>query len=156
MIGVAEVADIRVSHTERRGIWCRSEGMIIKRLFTALAVLALGSALAACSSFAGFVADHWPHVAGGMPNDVPPRPGQPGYDEFIAHRQPNSDAANPAGSDATGQATPSGVQPAPPVVQAPPSGVQAARPAVQAAPASGNQPANRADRDAAAAQGGLY
>jgi len=28
-----------------------------------------------------------------MPDDVPPRPGAPGYEEFIAHKQPAPDAA---------------------------------------------------------------
>ena len=27
-----------------------------------------------------------------MPDDVPPRPGAPGYDEFIAHKQDAKDA----------------------------------------------------------------
>ena len=47
--------------------------------------------------FSAYVADHWPHWAGGMPGDVPPRPGAPGYDEFIAHGQADQDAAAAAG-----------------------------------------------------------
>jgi hypothetical protein len=41
------------------------------------------------------MADHWPHWAGGMPADAPPRPGAPGYDEFIAHGQQGANAATP-------------------------------------------------------------
>jgi hypothetical protein len=44
-------------------------------------------ALASCTPFANYVSDKWPTWAGGMPKDVPPRPGEPGYEEFIAHRQ---------------------------------------------------------------------
>jgi hypothetical protein len=72
--------------------------MIVKRFITAAVVLGLGWGLGACAGegqFSGYVADHWPHWAGGMPNDVPPRPGAPGYDEFIAHGQSGQDAATP-------------------------------------------------------------
>src|SRR5579863_1101181 len=67
-----------------------------KRLLAATFVLCLGLGLGSCTSVSGFVSDHWPHWAGGMPADVPPRPGAPGYDEFIAHSQANKDAAAPA------------------------------------------------------------
>ena len=67
-----------------------------RRLLAATALLGLGLALGSCSSVAGSVADHWPYWAGGMPNDVPPRPGAPGYDEFIAHGQAKHDATTPA------------------------------------------------------------
>jgi hypothetical protein len=62
------------------------------RFLAAAMVLGLGLALGSCGSF---VADHWPHWAGGLPNDAPPRPGAPGYEEFIAHRPANKDAATP-------------------------------------------------------------
>jgi hypothetical protein len=71
--------------------------MIAKRFVAAATVLCLGLALGSCS--AGSIADHWPRWAGGMPPDVPPRPGAPGYDEFIAHGQANKDAATPALAD---------------------------------------------------------
>ena len=58
-----------------------------KRLFTLTAALCVCLTLGACSSFSGFVSDTWPTWAGGMPKDVPPRPGAPGYEEFIAHQQ---------------------------------------------------------------------
>lgn len=56
-------------------------------------VLCLGAGLGSCG---GFVSDHWPHWAGGEPNDLPPRPGAPGYEEFIAHKpKPDPSAATP-------------------------------------------------------------
>ena len=74
--------------------------MIVKRLIAAAIVLCLGSALGSCggaseNGFSSFVADHWPHWAGGMPADVPPRPGEPGYAEFIAHGQADQNATQP-------------------------------------------------------------
>jgi len=57
------------------------------------ALLGVCLVLGGCSSFAGFVSDSWPTWAGGMPRDVPPRPGAPGYEEFIAHQQQRQDAA---------------------------------------------------------------
>src|SRR5713101_5086860 len=66
--------------------------MIPKRLFKTAILLGLGLNLASCG---GFVADHWPHWAGGMPADVPPRPGAPGYADFIAHGQAKPEQANP-------------------------------------------------------------
>src|SRR5579872_3728381 len=74
--------------------------MTAARSLAVAAVLGLGLALGACSPFAGLVADHWPRWAGGMPDDVPPRPGAPGYDEFIAHGQANKQIATPPGPDA--------------------------------------------------------
>jgi hypothetical protein len=66
--------------------------MIPKRLFKTAILLGLGLNLASCG---GFVADHWPHWAGGMPADVPPRPGAPGYADFIAHGQAKPEQAKP-------------------------------------------------------------
>jgi hypothetical protein len=58
------------------------------RHFVGAAVaLCFGLTLGACSPFAGYVSDNWPHWAGGEPTGLPPRPGKPGYDEFIAHGQ---------------------------------------------------------------------
>lgn len=80
--------------------------------FRRLAVLLVccSPLLASCgttneSGFSAFVADHWPHWAGGMPEDVPPRPGEPGYNHFIAHgetsapTQPSAAAAPAAGPE---------------------------------------------------------
>jgi hypothetical protein len=109
--------------------------MIAKRLTAAAAVLCLGLALGSCS--AGYVADHWPRWAGGMPSDVPPRPGAPGYDEFVAHGQANKDAAAPAAADNKTNALPQRVPP-----QVTP---------VAAAPQGGRAPDN-----SPTVQGGLY
>ncbi len=80
--------------------------MIVKRLVAAGALLWLGAMLGSCSPFGGYVADRWPHWAGGLPPDAPPRPGAPGYDEFIAHGEPAPNTTPPA----TGTATAAGVE----------------------------------------------
>jgi hypothetical protein len=102
--------------------------MTVKRLSAVLIALCLGCTVGACSPMASFASDHWPHWAGGLPQGVPPRPGAPGYDEYIAHQQ-----ANPA--------------PAKPATAASPPVAQAASTAPAAEP-----PAD----DAAAVAGGLY
>jgi hypothetical protein len=68
--------------------------MIVKYLRAAVPVLCLGLMLASC---ANFVADHWPHFAGGEPNGLPPRPGQPGYQQFITHGQPDQNTGSVSG-----------------------------------------------------------
>ncbi len=82
-----------------------AHGMTVKRysgwVFRVAAVLGLSCALAGCG---GYVADHWPRWAGGMPDDVPPRPGAPGYDQFITHGLPDQTPANPP-ADTAGTAT---------------------------------------------------
>jgi hypothetical protein len=79
--------------------------MIVKRLIAAGIVLWLGVSLASCGpSFGGYFADRLPHWAGGLPPDAPPRPGTPGYDEFIAHGEPASNTATPASAATTGAA----------------------------------------------------
>jgi hypothetical protein len=81
--------------------------MITKRLGTVGALLCLAALLGACSPFAGFVADHVPHWAGGLPPDAPPRPGAPGYDDFIAHGEPPvQNTGAPESGLAPGAATP--------------------------------------------------
>src|SRR5271167_4342785 len=86
---------------------------IAKSIVAPMAVLCLGLMLGSCSSFSGYVADHWPRWAGGMPDDVPPRPGAPGYEEFIAHQPAKSDATTPAAAaeKTDAQAAPSGNRP---------------------------------------------
>jgi hypothetical protein len=64
--------------------------MSFRRLAAAALALGIALAMGACSNT---VADMWPHWAGGEPAGLPPRPGQPGYEEFIAHGQPNENAA---------------------------------------------------------------
>jgi hypothetical protein len=93
--------------------------MIVKRLLAASIVLSLGMMLSACG---GYVADHWPHWAGGLPSDAPPRPGSAGYEQFIAHGQPAQNAAAPADGATTGAATGTTSSPA---VSAPASAPQA-------------------------------
>src|ERR1700749_2553071 len=68
---------------------------LTRRRLALPALLGVFLALGGCSSFSGFVADTWPTWAGGMPKDVPPRPGAPGYEEFLAHQQ-RQDAAGGA------------------------------------------------------------
>src|SRR5215813_1921737 len=89
-----------------RGRAVRREGPVFgaavrmsKSVMLAAAVLCLGLTLGSCSSFSGYVADHWPRWAGGMPDDVPPRPGAPGYEEFVAHGQPGNVAAKAVAAD---------------------------------------------------------
>ena len=65
---------------------------MIQRFFAPTLGLLIGLALGSCAPFAATVSDHWPTWAGGMPKDVPPRPGAPGYDEFLRHQQ-GKDAA---------------------------------------------------------------
>jgi len=59
-------------------------------------LLRLGAALlpgllsASCSSVGAFIGDNLPAWAGGLPPGTPPRPGTPGYDEYlksIGHQQ---------------------------------------------------------------------
>jgi hypothetical protein len=84
-----------------------------KRILAPAVVLCLGLGLGSCTSAPGFIADHWPHWAGGLPADAPPRPGAPGYDEFIAHQSAKKDAAAPpAAAGKTGtSAAPAGYRP---------------------------------------------
>ena len=102
--------------------------MMVKRLSVALMGLGLGLALGSCGPVAGFTADHWPHWAGGMPDGIPPRPGTPGYDDYVAHRQAETAPAKPAAASATANAP--------------------------AAPAAAVEP--QSDDDRPVARGGLY
>jgi pyruvate/2-oxoglutarate dehydrogenase complex dihydrolipoamide acyltransferase (E2) component len=122
----------------------RAAFMAPKRLITAATLLGLGLNLAGCG---GFVADHWPHWAGGMPADVPPRPGTPGYEEFIAHGQSNPEPKQEP--TATAAAVQSAAQQAP-VAPAP------ATPAPPAAPVRAAAPGNDASQDSGVVKGGLY
>jgi hypothetical protein len=74
---------------------------IMRRPGAASVLLCLAAMLGACSPFAGYVADHVPHWAGGLPPDAPPRPGAPGYDDFIAHGQPQPATAPAPATDAS-------------------------------------------------------
>jgi hypothetical protein len=121
--------------------------MIPKRLFTAAIVLGIGLNLASCG---GFVADHWPHWAGGLPADAPPRPGTPGYAEFVSHGQAKPEVANtatpqPPVAAAAAANTPAPATPAAvPVRQAP------------AAPTGATPPNDDVPEDSSVVKGGLY
>jgi hypothetical protein len=84
--------------------------MIVKRLVAAGALLWLGAMLGSCSPIGGYVADRWPHWAGGLPPDAPPRPGAPGYDEFITHGGSAPNTTTPDTGAATGAAPAAGVE----------------------------------------------
>jgi hypothetical protein len=117
--------------------------MAPRRLITAATLLGFGLNLAGCG---GFVADHWPHWAGGLPADVPPRPGTPGYADFVAHGQSKPDPKQePA---ATASSVQSGAQ------QAPVAPVSAAP--APAAPIRGSAPGDDGLQDSSVVNGGLY
>ena len=78
--------------------------MMVKRLCAALMGLGLGLLLGSCGPVAGFTADHWPHWAGGLPAGTPPRPGTPGYADYVAHRQAESEPPKPAAANASANA----------------------------------------------------
>jgi len=132
--------------TEGRNKTSRSLRVDSGRLLTAIfrrnapvsAVVLLGLSgvlLGSCSSFSGYVSDHWPTWAGGMPKDIPPRPGAPGYDEFLA-RQKGQNAVTSPPAEANTQPT---------FVVGPPSKVTGRAPPV-------NQPTD----NSGVVQGGLY
>lgn len=82
----------------------------MQRIFAPTLGLLIGLALGACAPFAATVSDHWPTWAGGMPKDVPPRPGSPGYDEFLIHQQGKDVTPTAAaGGNTNTQAVPSGI-----------------------------------------------
>ena len=110
--------------------------MIVQRLCLVLLMLSLGPALGSCSGVAGLASDIWPHWAGGEPADIPPRPGKPGYDDYIAHQQGTPPPAKPAEA----------AQPAVAAAAAP------AAPAPAAEPAAGPP----AEENATVRRGGLY
>jgi hypothetical protein len=122
--------------------------MTVQRLVAALLACVLGSTLGACVAASDFVADSWPHFAGGEPNDLPPRPGSPGYAAFIAHGQAVKNAQTPPG----------GVTPQFAARQPAGGGQQA--PAGTTATAPAQDPASRAPTpnvpDQNVGQGGLY
>ncbi|HTZ00889.1 MAG TPA: hypothetical protein VMC05_01045 [Xanthobacteraceae bacterium] len=142
-------------------------------------------ALASCAgtsnedAFSAYVADHWPHWAGGLPSDVPPRPGAPGYRQFIAHGQADQDQLPPPAGGAglaaapvfetapaaSGQparaaaAAPSPVRAGPARPPAPARSVAAAPAAaapVAAAPVAAQAVPPPVDDDASVVRGGLY
>jgi hypothetical protein len=119
--------------------------MAPRRLITAATLLGFALHLASCGNF---VADHWPHWAGGMPADVPPRPGTPGYAEFVAHGQPVPEAKQ--GPRATATAVQTDAQ------QVPVAPVAPVAPAPQPAPVGAAVPDNETMQDSSVVNGGLY
>jgi len=125
-----------------------------QRFLASTAVFALVLLLASCGSFPGYVADHWPRWAGGLPDDVPPRPGQPGYAEFISH---NGEVKDPKAPAAAGppQSPAVTAQPSPPSARQanpPPAAGQPNAVAPAAAAAAPLMPGNQG----VVQQGGLY
>ncbi len=122
-------------------------------------LLCLPPLLASCGGYSGYVSDHWPHWAGGMPDDVPPRPGAPGYDEFIAHGGANQNAAqSPAAGSPAPEfvATGSTAAGTKPVLGAKPA-VAAAKVSAHQAPAAPDEPSEgQSSQDSSVVRGGLY
>jgi hypothetical protein len=143
--------------------------MILKRYIAVAILFCLGPALGSCGGassggFTSYVADHWPRWAGGMPDDVPPRPGAPGYNEFISHEGADQDAAKSAGgpgapapefvatgTSATGKRAATAV--AKPIVQ-PASAPQVLPP--QVLPPQAPPPEAQPPQDSSVVKGGLY
>ena len=127
-----------------------------RRRLALMALLGVCLALGGCSSFAGFVSDTWPTWAGGMPKDVPPRPGAPGYEEFISHQQRQDPAA--AGAAAPGAAAQAGAPApgAPGTTGTTPANPTAPNSAVNRAAPQQFPPAYARPDDRATTRGGLY
>ncbi len=160
---------VAIDRNDDRRQSLQAASRIIKRSIAAAVMVGACALLASCAGasnedgFSAFVADHWPHWAGGMPNDVPPRPGAPGYKQFIAHGQADQDVLPPASANAP-------AAPATPVFQTAPSASPAAaeqgkppqpRGAPAAPPSAGPvasaPPAPQpAAEDSSVVRGGLY
>jgi hypothetical protein len=130
----------------------------LRRRFAAAALVCTCLALGGCSSFSGYVSDRWPTWAGGMPSDVPPRSGAPGYAEFISHQEARDPATSASvANQPNGVPAPTGAVAAAPVTTGP-----VVAPAVATIPAAAMpaivqaQPAMRRTDTPAAVQGGLY
>jgi hypothetical protein len=129
------------------------------RLFLLTAPLCLCLGLGACTPFAGAVSDAWPTWAGGEPKDVPPRPGAPGYEAFMAHQQhqdvaPNAAPDTAAAPGPTAAVAPTGAAPGTPGTTAavpPPAGRY-----TQPPPQAPLPPAYARPDDRSPTQGGLY
>jgi hypothetical protein len=129
-----------------------------RRRFAPAIALCAGLALSGCTSFANTVSDHWPTWAGGMPKDVPPRPGAPGYEEFLSHQQGKDAAPTAANASATGAAQPAttaALPPSTPGANPPPATAVPAPASAQVVPSL--PPAYRRTDDQGVVQGGgLY
>ncbi|MGN6749273.1 MAG: hypothetical protein ACTHJS_11835 [Xanthobacteraceae bacterium] len=85
-----------------------------------------------------------------MPADVPPRPGTPGYAEFVAHGQAVPEAKQPPAATAQGA-----VQPAA-ATEAPAASAPAPASAAPAAPIRAAAPDGDMTQDSSVVKGGLY
>jgi hypothetical protein len=153
------VPDASAMRTSSPSAARRTSGVTAKQVAGAAIVLCLVLGLGACSPFSGYVSDNWPHWAGGEPTGLPPRPGSPGYAEYISHGQPvqNPDAAGGAAQSAPAVDTTQTVSQAPggtvqktSIFGGPQVATPAPRPNVQTAPAAGTSD------DASVVSGGLY
>jgi hypothetical protein len=148
---VVQLCRRRAVSRKRAAPWAR----LMVRYSILPATLSMGLLLGSCSPFAGFVSDHWPHWAGGMPDGVPPRPGAPGYNDFIAHGQAPKDATSSADAQAA-SAQPAPTQPAtvqPVTAQPVTTQPVVAQPVPAPAPPP---PADAARSNPAVGSGGLY
>jgi len=69
------------------------------RAGTLVALVVVAPLTAGCGSISVFMADAWPHWAGGLPAEAPPRPSDPRYEEFaraLAARAEGAAAPAPA------------------------------------------------------------
>ncbi|HUZ33614.1 MAG TPA: hypothetical protein VMV19_16160 [Xanthobacteraceae bacterium] len=134
----------------------------LRRRRAAAALVCTCLALGGCSSFSGYVSDHWPTWAGGMPTDVPPRPGAPGYAEFISHQEAKDPATSASVTDQPGAAPAVATAPTGAVTASPLATGPVVAPAVATIPAAAApaivqaQPASHRIDTPAAVQGGLY
>ena len=119
--------------------------MTPKRFITAATLVGFALNLGSCG---GFVADHWPHWAGGLPADAPPRQGTPGYAEFISHGQPVPDAKSDAKQEPAASAAATETR----APQAPAAPALAAQPV----PVRAAVPDTATDQNSNVVKGGLY
>jgi hypothetical protein len=126
---------------------------LTRRRLGLTALLGVCVALGGCSTFAGAVSDTWPTWAGGEPKDLPPRPGAPGYEEFISHQQRQDPAAG--GAAAPGAAPQAGAAGAAPATTATVQPMTASRP-TSAPNTPSLPPAYAPADDKSATKGGLY
>lgn len=137
-----------------------------RRIAAPAVVICASLALGSCAGtpnedgFSAYVADHWPQWAGGMPDDVPPRPGAPGYRQFIAHGEAAQDQAPPLAGGANSAApvfetTPAASAKSSRAAAAPPAPAALSAPAAPAPVAAQAAPPPAA-ADSSVVHGGLY
>jgi hypothetical protein len=65
------------------------------QLIRTLVLFAIALSTASCAG--GFIGDHVPQWAGGLPKDLPPRPGSPNYQEYRDRLEHPPDPKDTAG-----------------------------------------------------------